>query len=233
VAAESPLDAEKERSMGTLRTTGLSWKRVGRPSSPNALPEPAVLPAKSEHAYYRKLIYLKNDKRVMVRFLNGGDRQDLISLFQEAPDEDLRFFKHDLKNLRLLNHWLDYINYQRLLPLVAVDLENNHLVAAVTLLRGKHSAKHIGEIKIFISKPFRNLGLGSRLLDELIHLATQENLHWLKAEVVADQKHMIQAMRSKGFQTRATLEDFFISKDGVTHDVAMMMRPIMDLAKEF
>ncbi len=219
--------------METLSTTAFRWKRVSRPSFPNALPEPAVLPRKSEHAYYRKLIYLKNDKRIMLRFLNIGDRQDLISFFQGASEEDLKFFKHDLKNLKLLNYWLDHINSQRLLALVAVDLENNQLVAAVTLLRGKYSAKHIGEIKIFISKPFRNLGLGSRMLDELIHMAAQENLHWLKAEVIADQKHVIQAFRSKGFQTRATLEDFFIRKDGVTHDVVLMMRSVMDLAKEF
>jgi L-amino acid N-acyltransferase YncA len=219
--------------MQALRSAGWSWKRADRVYPEKGVQAPTAILARSEHAYYRKLIYLKNDKRIMLRFLNGGDRQDLISLFQEASDEDLRFFKHDLKNLKLLNHWLDHIHSPRLLALVAVDLENNQLVAAVTLLRGKYSAKHIGEIKIFISKPFRNLGLGSRMLDELIHMAAQENLHWLKAEVIADQKHVIQAFRSKGFQTRATLEDFFIRKDGVTHDMVLMMRSVMDLAKEF
>jgi L-amino acid N-acyltransferase YncA len=215
------------------RSTGGHGRKAGRPLPGQVRPEPAPLPARSDHASYRRLAYLKNDKRIMLRFLHEGDRQDLIDLFQQASAEELRFFKHDLKNLRLLNHWLDHLHDQRLLPLAAVDLESNRLIAAATLLKGKHAAKHIGEIKIFISRPVRLLGLGSRMLDELIRLASQERLFWLRAEVVADQKHVIKALRNKGFQIRAVLEDFFIRKDGVTHDMVLMMRSVMDMAEEF
>jgi RimJ/RimL family protein N-acetyltransferase len=192
-----------------------------------------VLKPRSNYSFYRKFVPLKNQKRVMLRFLNEGDRQDLFSLFQTASDEDLRFCQHDLKDLNLLDHWLDHINSHRLLPLAAIDMANNQLIAAGTLLRGKHSASHIGEIKLFIAKPFCNLGLGSTLLDELMLLAAQENLHWIKAEVVVDQKQMIRALRNKGFQIRATLEDFFMRKDGMTHDMAFMMRAVNEKANEF
>lgn len=215
------------------RSTGWRRRTTARPLPGQVRPEPAALPARPDLGNYRRLISLKNDKRVMLRLLHQGDRQELIDLFQQASAEELRFFKHDLKNRRLLNHWLDHMQPQRLLPLAALDLENNRLIAAATLLKGKHSANHIGEIKIFISKPFRLLGLGSRMLDEMIHLASQEKLSWLKAEVVADQKHVIRALRAKGFQIRASLEDFFIRKDGVTHDVVLMMRSVMDTAEEF
>jgi RimJ/RimL family protein N-acetyltransferase len=65
------------------------------------------------------------------------------------------------------------------------------------------------------------------MLEEIISLALQENLQWLKAEVLADHKKVIKAFRSKGFEIRATLDDYFIRKDGVTHDVVLMMRPVM------
>lgn len=191
-----------------------------------------VLLTRSDYSFYRKFVQLKNQKRVMLRFLNEGDRQDLIALFQEAPDEDIRFCKHDLKDLALLNHWLDHIKSPRLIPLAAVDLENNRLIAAATLLRGKHAVSHIGEIKLFIAQPFRNLGLGSKILDELLLLAAQENLHWIKAEVVTDQKQMFKALRDKGFQVRANLEDFFIRPDGMTHDVALMLRSVTEETDE-
>jgi len=210
--------------MESLRTSRGSGLRNGRTFPGKDLDSQTPVPARSDYSFYRKFVYLKNQKRIMLRFLHEGDRVDLISLFQTAPDEDFRFCKHDLKNLNLLNHWLDHINSTRLLPLGAVDLEDNQLIAAATLLRGKHTANHIGEIKLFISKPFRNLGLGSKILDELILLAVQGKLHWMRAEVVTDQKQMIKALRQKGFQIRVTLEDFFMRKDGVTHDVAFMMR---------
>ena len=110
---------------------------------------------------------------------------------------------------------------------MAVDLESNRLIADATLHRGKHAAKHIGEVRIFVSRGFRNLGLGSVMLEELIDLAHKENLQLLKAEVLADHKKVIKAFRAKGFEIKATLDDYFIRKDKVTHDVVLMMRPVM------
>jgi L-amino acid N-acyltransferase YncA len=176
---------------------------------------------------YRKFITLKNGKRLMFRFLNVQDREALIKLFQEAPEEDTRFLKQNVKDPKIVNYWIDHINYDKVLPLVAVDLETNDLIADLTLHRGKHAAKHIGEVRIFVSRPYRNLGLGSLMLEELLSLALQENLQWLKAEVLADHKKVIKAFRAKGFEIKATLDDYFLRKDGVTHDVALMLRPVM------
>jgi L-amino acid N-acyltransferase YncA len=176
---------------------------------------------------YRKFVTLQNGKRVMFRFLNGQDREELIRLFREAPEEDLRFLKQDVKDTSLVNSWVDHINYQKVLPLLAIDLEANTIIADATLHRGKHAAKHIGEVRIFVSRSFRNLGVGSLMLEEMINLAKKEGLHWLKAEIIADHKKVVKAFRTRGFDIRATLEDYFIRKDGVTHDVILMLRPVV------
>ncbi|MFA5111396.1 MAG: GNAT family N-acetyltransferase [Desulfobaccales bacterium] len=176
---------------------------------------------------YRKFVTLKNGKRVMFRFLNDQDREALIQMFQEAPEEDTRFLKQDVKDLKLVNYWVDHLNYRKVLPLVAVDLESNRLTADATLHRGKHAAKHIGEIRIFVSRPFRNLGLGSLMLEEILSLALQENLLWVKAEILAEHKKVIKAFRAKGFEQKCILDDYFIRKDGVFHDVVLMMRPVV------
>jgi L-amino acid N-acyltransferase YncA len=176
---------------------------------------------------YRKFVTLKNGKRVMFRFLNEQDREGLIQMFQEAPEEDTRFLKQDVKDLKLVNYWVDHINYRKVLPLVGVDLEKNRIIADATLHRGKHAAKHIGEIRIFVSRSFRNLGLGSLMLEELLNLALQENLMWVKAEILAEHKKVIKAFRSKGFEQKCTFDDYFIRKDAVTHDVVVMIRPVV------
>lgn len=176
---------------------------------------------------YRKFITLRNGKRVMFRFLSDQDREGLIQLFQEAPEEDTRFLKQDVKDLKTVNYWLDHINYRKVLPLVAVSLEDNRIIGDATLHRGKHAAKHIGEVRIFVSRSYRNLGLGSLMLEELLSLAMQENLVWLRAEILADHKKVIKAFRAKGFEQKAILDDYFLRKDGVTHDVVLMLRPVM------
>ena len=121
----------------------------------------------------------------------------------EDPDDE-----QDVKDLKLIDSWLDHINYRRVLPLVALDLDNNKLIGDATLHRGKHAAKHIGEIRVFVARTHRNLGLGSLMLEELINLAFKENLQWLKAEVIADHKKVIKAFRAHGFEQKALLETY-------------------------
>lgn len=176
---------------------------------------------------YRKFVNLKNGQRVMFRFLNPQDRENLLKLFQDAPEEDIRFLKQDVKNPKLIHSWIDNLNYQKVLPLVAVTLEDNLIVADATLHRGSHATKHVGEVRIFVSRPFRNQGLGSIMLDELINLAKLENLQILKAEVLTDHKGVLKAFKSKGFEMKAILDDFFLRKDGMTHDVALLIRPVV------
>ena len=176
---------------------------------------------------YRKFVSLKNGHKVMFRLLTEADREGLVQLFQEAPEEDLRFLKQDVRDEKLINSWLDQINYNKVLPLVAVDLNSNKLIGDATLHRGKNAAKHIGEIRIFVSRFYRNLGLGSLMLEELISLAFQENLQWLRAEVIADHKKVVKAFRAHGFEQKALLDDYFLRKDGVTHDVVLMLRPVI------
>ncbi len=176
---------------------------------------------------YRKFVNLRNGQRIMFRFLNAQDRQNLIKLFQDAPDEDARFLKQDVKDTKLIDKWIDKINYQKVLPLVAVNMEDNALIADATLHRGTHASKHLGEIRIFVSRGFRNQGLGSIMLDELINLAKLENLQILKAEVLTEHKGVIKAFKSKGFELKCILDDFFLRKDGMTHDVALLTRPVV------
>jgi L-amino acid N-acyltransferase YncA len=176
---------------------------------------------------YRRFINLRNGKRVMFRFLNDQDRESLVQLFQEAPEQDVRFLKQDVKDVKLVDYWVNHINYDKVVPLVAVDLDDKRLIADATLHRGKHAAKHIGEIRIFVSRPFRNMGLGGLMLDELITLAGKLNFQILKAEVILDHKRVLKAFRSKGFEIKSTLDDYFLCRDGVTHDVVLLVRPVV------
>jgi L-amino acid N-acyltransferase YncA len=181
---------------------------------------------------FRKFVCLGNGTRLMLRILNGQDGKAFTQLFQEASDEDARFLREDFKDLKVVNYWLDSIDYRQVLPLVAVDLNSHRFAANANLYRGNRAARHVGEIRIFVAEAFRDLGLGSVMLDELINLAMKEDLHWLKAEVIADHKKVIRALQDKGFEIKAHLDDYFIRKDGMTHDVLLMMRPVLSEEEE-
>ncbi len=174
---------------------------------------------------YRKFVPLGNGTRVMLRFLTKRDRDKLSKLFQEASDDDIRLLKHDVKNPEVVNFWIDNLDYGAALPLMAESVQDRGFVAGGALRRGRYAFRHIGEIRLFVSRPYQNLGLGSAMLDELINLAEKEKLCWLKAEVVLQQRSIIKALRTRGFEIKSTLEDYFLCPDGTAYDVALMIRP--------
>jgi GNAT superfamily N-acetyltransferase len=181
---------------------------------------------------YRKLGTLNNGKRVAVRLPNGQDWESLVKLFREAPVEDTRFLKENLKDPKLISQWQENMPNRSIIPLMAEDLEGRHVIAVAQLNRGRDASKHIGDIRhIFVSRPFQNQGLGSLMLEELVNLAAMENLRWLKTEVIMDHKNAVKAFLGKGFEIKAILDEFFLSEDGATYDVALMTRPVL-AAKE-
>jgi len=182
---------------------------------------------------YRKLGTLNNGKRVAVRLPNGPDWENLAKLFQEAPAEDTRFLKENLKDPKQISDWQENMHNRSTIPLMAEDLERRHVIAVAQLNRGRDASKHIGDIRhIFVSRPFQNQGLGSLMLDELLNLAAMEKLRWLKTEVIIDHKNAVKAFLGKGFEIKAILDDFFLSEDGASYDVALMTRPVLAAKEE-
>jgi L-amino acid N-acyltransferase YncA len=176
---------------------------------------------------YRRLFTLSSGKKVKCRLLNGQDQDSLLNLYQTAPLEDTYFLNQDVKDMVPAKSHADQPTPRRTI-LVALDMDEGRLIAAAQMERGLGCAKHIGEIQqIFVARPFQNLGLGGLLLGELIELSRAEKLQWLKAEIVSENKSALKGFLSKGFKIKATLEDFFIGRDGATHDVVLVTRPLL------
>ncbi len=176
---------------------------------------------------HRKLVTLSKGKEVLIRLLNGQDRLGLIKFFQQVPSEDVQFCKQDVKSPMVIDAWTNQGNGHNPLILVALDIATNQVVATLTLIKGQQAAKTVGDIQqILVAWPFQGLGLGSLILDELIELAVKVNLHWLKVEIVTEMKGIIKAFKSKGFEMKTTLDDYFIDSKGTMFDVALMLRSL-------
>jgi hypothetical protein len=77
-----------------------------------------------------------------------------------------------------------------------------------------------------VSEPFHGLGLHSLLVGELIGLAEQNNLQWLKAEVIGACQETRETLLAKGFAAKTVLKEFYFNTTGVLHDVVVMMHPV-------
>jgi len=173
---------------------------------------------------YRKFVSTSNRRRVLIRPMVADDREAVKEMFLNAGDEDVRYLYEDVRDEQLIDSWFAELDYEKVYPLLA--LHDGKLVGDATLHRQRGASRHVGELRIFLTREFRGVGLGSLLLRELIHLAGETGLHFLMARVVSDQVAVIKAFRKLGFRRQAELDDFFMEKDGTLHDVSIMVYPL-------
>ncbi|MEK7439286.1 MAG: GNAT family N-acetyltransferase [Chloroflexota bacterium] len=180
---------------------------------------------------YRNLITLKDGARVLLRLLTPDDRQRLIDLFAPVSSDDAKYLRNKVSNEEMVGQWVDDMNYSRVLPLVAVM--QDRIVGDATLHFGEGPRRHIGEVRIFLTKDFRRRGLGSHMLRALIDLGRKSGLHQLTAEVVAEQTKVIKAFQNVGFQVQCTYDDYFMFPDGDTADVVVLAMKLISREEEF
>jgi RimJ/RimL family protein N-acetyltransferase len=180
---------------------------------------------------YRQVFTLKDGARVLVRPLTKDDRQALLDLFLPVPLEDRQFIRDDINDPKVVNGWIDDLDYDRIMPLVAVV--GNRIVGNATLHFKSGPSRHRCEVRIFLAKDFRQRGVGSRMIQGLIELAKRRGIFMLEAEIVSDQSHIIKAFQNMGFETKTILEDHFMLADGDLRDVTYLILRLHKTQNEF
>ncbi|MBN2808262.1 MAG: GNAT family N-acetyltransferase [Deltaproteobacteria bacterium] len=171
---------------------------------------------------YRKFVNTSSRLRVLLRPMADGDQTAVSEMFcRQASDNDVRFLKDDVRDPELVAAWFAHLDYERVVPLLA--LHGDRLVGDATLHRRQGSGRHIGELRIFLTKEFRGVGLGMQMLKELIDIGREMGLHMLVAEVVSDELAVIKAFRKLGFVRHAEFDDYFMDAAGGLHDVSIMV----------
>jgi RimJ/RimL family protein N-acetyltransferase len=180
---------------------------------------------------YRQLVTLPDGARVLFRPLTPDDRQLLIDLFANVSPEDMRYMRHKVNDPKLVEKWVAELDYDRVLPLVAVI--GDRIVGNATLHFFEGPSRHRAEVRIFLAKEIRRRGVGSRMLQALIDLAKRRNIYMIEAQIINDQATTIKAFQKLGFALKCVLDDYFILPDGELRDVAHLILRLRDSGGEF
>lgn len=180
---------------------------------------------------HRDVVTLKDGVRVLLRPMVREDRQHLIEFFGAVADDDLRFMRHNVRDQALINDWCDNLNYDKVLPLIA--LVKDRVVGSAALYFSEGPKRHIAEYRLFLSKDFRKRGLGMKMTRALIDMARKLDMRILIGEVIAEQTKVVRAFEQLGFESKAVLEDFFMLPDGDTCDVAYLVMNLKPKSDEF
>lgn len=180
---------------------------------------------------FREMITLKDGTYILLRPMVKEDRQHLEEIFLPVGEDDTRYFRHNVKDTYLLQEWCDNLNYDEVLPLLA--LVKDRAVGSASLHFFDGPKRHVGEVRLFLSKEYRKRGLGMKMIHVLIEFARRQGLSTLIAEIIADKVKVVRAFEQMGFVSQCTLEDYFMFPDGDCTDVVFMTMVLKPHAEEF
>jgi L-amino acid N-acyltransferase YncA len=180
---------------------------------------------------FREMITLKDGTYVLLRPMVPQDEGCLLEFYSAISEEDMRYFRHYVKDSSLIHEWCENLDYDRVLPILA--LVKDHAVGSASLHFGEGPHRHIAEVRLFLARDFRKRGLGMKMIKALIDLARKQSLSILQAEVIAEQTKVVKAFEALGFKSQAVLDDYFLFPDGDSRDVVIMTMPLRQKVDEF
>lgn len=171
-------------------------------------------------AAFPKTWVLQDGSKVAVRPMGKQDRDKLALFFKRVGEDEMRLLKDDVTDMRVIDRWIETLNYDRVFPLV-VEVDGR-LIADASLHRRKEGwRRHLGGVRVVVDPAFRHKGLASKLIDELTDIATREGLDRLYAEIPADDKAAIDVFEKRGFSRVALFERNILDREGTYHDLAV------------
>ena len=178
---------------------------------------------------YPKTVMLRDETRVVsIRPMQAGDKVHLLDFFKRIPEEERFYLKENVTSPEVVQAWTGNIDFGRVIPIVALD--GDRIVADATLHRSRTAARrHVGEIRVVVDPDYREVGLGRRLIRELLDTASELGLHRVTFElVVGREEPAINAARSVGFKTVAVLPERIRDFRGNNQDLVLMDLSLRD-----
>jgi L-amino acid N-acyltransferase YncA len=177
---------------------------------------------------YPKAIRLRDSTTVDLRPLQEDDKARLLKFFERIPESERYYLKENVTSPEVILRWTSNVDFDRVVPIVAVA--GDEIIADATLHRSRTPARqHIGELRVVVDPEYRELGLGRRLIRELLDVAAQLGLQQATFELVAQREApAIMAAESVGFQVAATLKGRIKDMWGNSQDLVLMELPLKD-----
>ena len=175
---------------------------------------------------YPKTVGLRDGTSITLRPMQPDDADALLAFFQKLSSEDRFFLKEDVASPRVIQRWVDDMDYDRALPIIALD--GDTVVADGTLHRSRANARrHIGQIRIAVADDYRNRGLGTTLLNDLATIANEHGLERLLLEAVSDHEDdAIKAAEYVGFVRVGSLPGHAKDLQGHPRDIVLLEMPL-------
>ena len=174
---------------------------------------------------YQKEAKLKDGTKVLLRPMVPEDQDALYEFFKAVPREDARYLRDDVSSRLLIEKWAKNLDYNKTLPILA--LKDDAIIADATINRRRFGWKwHLGTVRVFVHKEYRDVGLGHLMLDELVDIAYKLGIEKLIVEIPDFVTAAINAFTRSGFYRVAVIPNMVKDRENMPVDVVVMMKDV-------
>ena len=174
---------------------------------------------------YQKEVKLKDGTKVLLRPMVAEDQDALYEFFKAVPREDARYLRDDVSSRLLVEKWAKNLDYKKTLPILA--LKDDAIIADATINRRRFGWKwHLGTVRVFVHKEYRNVGLGHLMIGELVDIAYKLGIEKLIVEIPELSTSAIHAFNREGFYRVAEIPNMVKDRENMPVGVVVMMRDV-------
>ena len=167
-------------------------------------------------------------KEFTFRPMTPEDRHVTAAFTAGLSHSDILFLQSDITKPEVIDEWISHLNRGHAFVLLAFN-SADQVVGYASLYRNENSwGRHQVELRLFVTKQYRNTGVGKHLADEITLVAEEQKPHIIKINVPRDTPHIRMMLEKKGFVAEALLTDWLMDVDGRTHDLLVMARRLRD-----
>jgi L-amino acid N-acyltransferase YncA len=177
---------------------------------------------------YPKEVVAKDGTPILIRPVVKEDEQALRGFFARIPEDERWFLRGDMSEPAVLKEWIDTLDYNRVLPMVAVNADDGTVLANLRLYRRPAACmRHVAHLRIVVDPAHRHQRVGTWMLLDIIKLAMDMGLEKLVAEFVAGVEEAAMGAAYKlDFYEQAVLKDYVKDPRGDYRDLIIMVKNV-------
>jgi GNAT superfamily N-acetyltransferase len=174
---------------------------------------------------YQKKAELKDGTKILFRPMVSEDKNALYEFFKGVDQEEARYLRDDVRSRLVIEKWAKNLDYEKTLPILVI--KNSDIIADATINRRQFGWKwHLGTVRVFVHQEYRNLGLGTMIIEEIKDIAYKLGIEKLIVEIPDVNTATIQAFTKAGFYRAAAIPNMVKDRANMPVDVVVMMKDI-------
>ncbi len=152
---------------------------------------------------------LRNGTPVFIRAIRPDDKQRLLDGFHRLAPKSIyfRFFnnKHELseKELQFFTE-IDFIHHVAIVADIQDENGENDIGIGRYVEFKSNGPKRVAEVAFAVAEEYQHTGVGTLLFEQLIIIAKEQGISRLVAEVLLDNKGMMQILQHSQYKLEIT-----------------------------